>query len=929
MANDYKETLNLPKTDFQMKGNLVRMEPEILKFWDEINLNERLIANADKRPKFVLHDGPPYANGDIHLGHTLNKVLKDMIVKYKNMTGYYSPYVPGWDCHGQPIEHEVEKRLGRERANISQADLRTKCRDYALKYVDRQRQQFIRLGVTGDWKHPYLTLDLTYEATNVRVFNRLYQEGLIYKGKKPIHWCWSCQTALAEAEIEYADERSPSIYVKFPLISEFELLSEYRQPKSLLIWTTTPWTLPANVAIAVHPSAPYAAVISDSEIFIVAASLVEGLSDALEQPVKILTTFEGGDLKGQLCRHPIFDDKTSIVVTAEYVALDQGTGCVHIAPGHGAEDYAIGLLNKLPSPMPVNDRGVFTEEAGRYGGKHIFEANEMIIDDLIEKGLLIHQDKISHSYPHCWRCKNPVIFRATEQWFISMESRELRSQALTAIQEVYWIPGWSINRISAMVSERPDWCISRQRAWGVPIPVFYCNACNQIIADREVLDFVESVFKAEGADSWFTKPVEDLLPKGVSCPNCGGTDFRAEKDILDVWFESGVSHEAVLKTRDELSWPADLYLEGSDQHRGWFQSSLLTSVGVEKKAPYRHVLTHGFLVDGEGRKMSKSLGNVIDPLQVIERSGADILRLWVSSSDYGSDIAISEEILQRITEAYRRIRNTIRFLLGNLVDFDLQKDGISYNEMVNLDRWALLRLNQLIERCRDSYDEYRFYLVYHSIYNFCNVDLSAFYLDILKDRLYTFKAESRERRSAQTALAQILVELLKLLAPIIAFTAEEAWRLLPESYRDADSVHLSTMPTANEDLIDPSLEQDLDRLLQLRGEVAKALEKARNEKIISSSLEAKLELYLPETLKAVCRDYLSELAAVFIISQLEIMSGRPPANIWRSDIIPGLAVNVSHAAGNKCARCWNWRLDVGVNSNHPLICGRCAAAIGV
>lgn len=929
MANDYKNTLNLPKTDFPMKGSLAAMEPRMLAFWEEIKLNERLMEDTGKRQKFILHDGPPYANGDIHVGHTLNKVLKDLITKYKNMCGYFSPYVPGWDCHGQPIEHEVEKRLGKEKASISQADLRARCRDYALKYVDRQRDQFIRLGITGDWPHPYLTLDHVYEAGIVRAFNRLYQEGLIYKGKKPIHWCWSDQTALAEAEIEYADEPSPSIYVKFPLLSDFELLSEYEQSKNLLVWTTTPWTLPANVAVAVHPKAPYAAILSNGEIFIVASSLIEEVKGTLGGPVEILATFEGDDLKGQLCRHPIFDDRTSVVVTAGYVALDQGTGCVHIAPGHGAEDYAIGLINKLPSPMPVNGRGIFTEEAGRFAGKHILEANSLIIDDLRERGVLVYSGEIIHSYPHCWRCKKPVIFRATEQWFISMEARELRSQALAAIAEVNWLPGWSINRISAMISERPDWCISRQRAWGVPIPVFYCDNCGRVLADKGILDFVESVFAAEGADSWFKKPVADLLPPGTACPDCGGKKFSREKDILDVWFESGVSHEAVLKTRSELAWPADLYLEGSDQHRGWFQSSLFTSVGMEKRAPYKSVLTHGFLVDGEGRKMSKSLGNVIDPLKVIERSGADILRLWVTSSDYSSDIAISEEILQRITEAYRRIRNTVRFLMGNLSDFDPRVDKIDYAEMDKLDRWALLRLNQLIARVREAYDDYKFYLVYHAIYNFCNVDLSSFYLDVLKDRLYTFKADSKMRRSAQTALAAVLVDLLKILAPILAFTAEEAWMSLPPSYRDAESIHLSAMPGVNKDFIDLDLEQDWDRLLQIRGEAAKAVELARDEKIIGSSLEAKLELYLPDTLKDVVNDYMADLPAVFIVSQLEIGDGQPPADVWQSDAIPGLGVRVVHAEGGKCARCWNWYPEVGKDKGHGEICDRCLEAIGV
>jgi len=927
MGNDYKDTLNLPKTDFPMKGNLTKMELDILDYWKEIGLEEKLMENDGDRKRFILHDGPPYANGDIHLGHTLNKVLKDLIVKYARMSGYYAPYVPGWDCHGQPIEHEVEKRLGKEKATISKADLREKCREYALRFVDRQRDQFKRLGITGDWDDPYLTLNHTYEATIVKIFNELYQKGLIYKGRKPIHWCWSCQTALSEAEIEYSDETSSSIYVKFPLLSDFEMLEEYDQPKNLLIWTTTPWTLPANVAVAVHPEASYSAILWENEIIIIASALVGEIKKILDKDANILTTFKGSDLKGQSVGHPIFDDKTSEVITADYVSLEQGSGCVHIAPGHGAEDYAIGIEYDLEAPMPVDDRGVFTDDAGRFSGEHILKANDQIIDDLKERGLLVLVEKIEHSYPHCWRCKKPVIFRATEQWFISMEATNLRKDTLVAIDKVKWTPEWSKNRITAMITDRPDWCISRQRSWGVPIPVFYCEDCGAVLATKEVLDFVEKVFLDKGADTWFTEPVNKLMPTETKCEKCGGTKFKTENDILDVWFESGVSHEAVLKTREELSWPADIYLEGSDQHRGWFQSSLLTSVGAENAPPYHDVITHGFLVDGEGRKMSKSLGNVIDPLKVISRSGADILRLWVTSSDYSSDIAISEEILQRITEAYRRIRNTLRFLLGNISDFDPKKHSVDYADLESIDKWALQRLNHVIRKTEGAYEEYKFYLAYHSIYNFCNIDLSSFYLDILKDRLYTFKADSKERRSSQTVMAKTLVSLVKLLAPILSFTSEETWKYLSTYYRDAESVHLSQIPRVEDIHDNLALEQDWDRLIQLRGEVSKALELARNEKVVSSSLEAEVTMYLPEALRELIDDYMGELRTIFIVSNVLISTENPPSDAWVSDSIKDLKVIISHAKGNKCSRCWNWTTDVGEDANHPALCGRCVSVV--
>ncbi len=911
---NYKETLNLPKTGFPMRASLPKLEPRLLEEWEQVKLSTRLSANAEKRESFILHDGPPYANGDIHLGHTLNKVLKDIIVRSKTMAGKNSPYIPGWDCHGQPIEHEVEKRLGKKRAEVDTVEIRRLCREYALKFVDRQREQFKRLGVSGLWEQPYLTLNPEYEAANVRVFAELYEKGLIYKGRKPIHWCYRCRTALAEAEIEYGDEQSPSIYVKFPILGDFGPLQHVKAEKSLLIWTTTPWTLPANVAVAVSPGAAYVAVSDGDSVMVVAEALVKTISDVIGRKLEIVAKFSGQELSGLKCAHPILD-YDSAVITADFVALDQGTGCVHIAPGHGQDDYLIGQEYGLPSPMPVDDAGVFTEAAGKFAGLHIKKANDEILTHLAEKGLLVWSGSIEHSYPHCWRCKQPVIFRATEQWFVSMSAGDLRARALQAIKAVKWVPDWSINRITGMVDERPDWCISRQRAWGVPIPVFYCKSCQEVMATPEVLAYVEEVFKARGADVWFTDEAASLMPDGVTCGKCGATDFQKETDIFDVWFESGVSHEAVLEKRPELSWPADLYLEGSDQHRGWFQSSLLTAVGARDSAPYREVLTHGFLVDGQGRKMSKSLGNVVDPLKVIERSGADILRLWVSSADYSSDIAVSDEILDRISEGYRRIRNTLRFLLGSISDFDLDHK-VPLKDMDEIDRWALHRFNLLVQRVQGAYEDYRFHVVYHSIYSFCVVDMSSFYLDVLKDTLYTFSPDSDRRRSAQTALREIADGLIRLLAPILVFTAEEAWGHLNNDGVE-HSVHLQGLPKVRPEYDDQHLGETWGELLRIRDEVSKALETTRSEKLIGSSLEARVVLRLPDAARSVAEAYATQLPAIFIVSQVEVSQEQA------SEVV----VEVFKAEGTKCSRCWNYRIEVGKDEHHPGLCERCLSVV--
>jgi isoleucyl-tRNA synthetase len=926
---DYKNTLNLPKTDFPMKGNLSRREPEILKWWQEIGLNDLIKKQAEGRKTFILHDGPPYANGDIHVGTAMNKILKDIVVRYWTMAGFASPFIPGWDCHGQPIEHEVEKKLGEEKSNVSQTELRERCREYALYYVDRQREQFRRLGVGGDWDNPYLTLDPEYEATNVIVFGELYKKGLIYKRRKPIHWCWYDKTALAEAEIEYSDEVSPSIYVKFKLLSDFRILNKYKESKYLLIWTTTPWTLPANVAISVHPKANYLAVKADQEILILAEDRLESVIDEVGiKKFTVLTKFAGRQLEHLVCEHVLYPEKRSIIVLADYVALDQGTGAVHTAPGHGEEDYLTGLKYELPSPMMVDSTGHFTEEAQRFAGQHIFKANRSIITDLKQRELLLYESSVVHSYPHCWRCKKPVIFRATEQWFISMDIGNLRQEAIEAIGQVQWIPEWSVRRITSMVDVRPDWCISRQRSWGVPIPVFYCQECGTELVTDESIKAVADLFRKEGADAWFKREAQEILPTGVTCSECGSHHFSKETDILDVWFESGISHEAVLKTRGELIWPADLYLEGSDQHRGWFQSSLLTSVGVHGKAPYKAVLTHGFVVDAMGRKMSKSLGNVVDPLKVIEQSGADILRLWVASSDYTVDVAIGPEILKQVAEAYRRIRNTFRFLLGNLYDFNPATDSLPYEQLLEIDRWILSRLNNLLKIAQRAYNEYRYHVVFHSIHNFCVSDLSAFYLDVLKDRLYASLAFSRERRSAQTAIYEVLLALTKALAPILAFTCEEVWSHIPVDAGKKPSVHLSAWPKPVSEYEDRALEERWERLLKIRGEVAKALEKARNEKKIGNSLEASIKIYANAEDSQFLLTFPEDLATLFIVSDVVVKaSNKAPPTIFKSEVIKGLSVEVKKASGDKCERCWRYDVSVGKHGEFEQICTRCASVV--
>jgi len=927
-AMDYKNTLNLPKTSFPMKANLPKREPEILEEWEEGRIYQKLRGIAKERPKYILHDGPPYANGHIHIGTALNKILKDLILKSKNMAGFNAEYVPGWDCHGLPIEHQVDKELGSQKSSLTITEKRKLCRNFASKYLDIQRQEFKRLGVMGEWDNPYQTMSYDYEATIAREFGKFVANGSVYRGKKPVYWCASCETALAEAEVEYEDHESPSITVKFPAFSDFSERFPILKGKKVyvLIWTTTPWTIPGNLAIAFHPDYSYVAAEVDGEVWVLAEALLEQVMEkAGRKGYAVLAKFPGKQVEGLKCRHPFYD-RESLLILARYITLDTGTGCVHTAPGHGQEDYESGIEYNIPIYSPVDDRGRFTDDVKFFAGQFVFEANAAVIRKLAEVGALIHSETYIHQYPNCWRCKNPIIFRATEQWFISMEKNGLRQKALEAIDRVTWIPRWGRDRIYGMIQNRPDWCISRQRAWGVPIVAFICKSCQEILVEERLIEHVAALFEKEGADIWFNLPAKELLPEGTSCPRCQGEEFSKETDILDVWFDSGVSYAAVCEKRPNLKSPADMYLEGSDQHRGWFHSSLLASVGTRGQAPYYSVLTHGFVVDGEGRKMSKSFGNVIAPDEVISRYGAEILRLWVAAEDYRDDIRISEEILTRLSDAYRRIRNTCRFLLGNLYDFDPQRDVVPDAQLLELDRWILLRLQKLISRLREAYANFEFHVVFHSLHNFCTVDLSALYLDILKDRLYTFPASSRERRAAQTALCKILDGLVRLMATILSYTAEEVWEHLPGARKRAESVHLTLFPEVEPDYMDENLEERFERLLQVRGEVSKALEDARRNKLIGNSLEAAVILNAREKLLSFLRQQEALLKDFFIVSRVEFVSPPPPGAFLSSEV-EGLSILITRAPGEKCERCWVYDPNVGQSPGHPSICPRCANAL--
>jgi isoleucyl-tRNA synthetase len=922
---DYKTTLNLPKTDFPMKANLKDLEPRMIGKWQQENVYALMQSKAEGRKTYILHDGPPYANGHIHIGHALNKILKDIIVKFRSLEGYRSPYVPGWDCHGLPIEHQVLKSLGPKKEGMSQTEIRKLCREYAEKFIGIQREEFKRLGVFGDWDRPYLTMNYAYEAAIVRELGKFVANGGVYKGKKPVYWCGFDETALAEAEVEYADHESPSVFVRFDLPDAAKALPALTGKKtSIVIWTTTPWTLMANLAVALHPQFDYVAVEAGGQVLILAEGL---LKQCLEKfgikEHRILEKFKGVKLEGLKARHP-FLDRDSLVILGDHVTLEAGTGAVHTAPGHGQEDYEVGLRYGLDVYAPVDQKGRFTKETGEFAGQQVFKANAGIIELLKSRGALLASEKISHSYPHCWRCKNPVIFRATEQWFISMKTNDLLKKAVENIHTVTWVPAWGKDRILGMMETRPDWCISRQRAWGVPIIAFTCRSCNELLLDAKVVDHVAGIVEKEGADAWFVRTPAELVPAGTKCAKCGSTDLAKEMDILDVWFDSGVSHAAVLRQRPELSWPADMYLEGSDQHRGWFQSSLLSSVGTTGKAPFRTVLTHGFTVDGSGKKMSKSAGNVVAPQEVIDKYGAEVLRLWVSAADYRDDIRISQEILAHLAEAYRRIRNTCRYLLGNLSDFHPDSDRVADKDLLEIDRWALLRLQKLIERVEKAYDDFEFHIVFHSLHNFCAVDMSAFYLDILKDRLYTARTTSPERRSGQTAMHAILSSMVRLMAPVLSFTADEVWSYMKEGARDK-SVFLTSFPRVKEQYLDRGLEERWDRIMAVRGETAKVLEALRRDKKIGHSLDSEVTLYAAPELQEFLKQYQKDLAFIFIVSSVRIEpEAQAPADAFTSEVVKGLRVSAGTAPGAKCGRCWMYSETVGSVKDHPEICSRCA-----
>ncbi len=914
---DYRQTLNLPQTDFPMRAQLPQREPEMLEYWEKIDLYNLVNRHRQGAPLFILHDGPPYANGSIHMGTALNKVLKDIIVKYKTMRGFLSPYVPGWDTHGLPIEHQIIKTKKINRREISAIEFRRMCREYALHFVDVQREQFKRLGVRGDWKNPYLTLAPQFEARQIEVFGTMAARGFIYKGLRPVYWCPRCETALAEAEIEYGDHLSDSIYVKFPVTADKGLLGD-TQNTYCLIWTTTAWTIPANVAICLHPDFEYVLVDAGEERYLLAEGLREAVAGEIgAEPWPVLKRFKGRELEGIVCHHPLFE-RDSLLILGDHVTLEQGTGCVHTAPGHGHEDFAVGRAYDLPVISPLDNSGVFTEEAGPFAGLHYSKGNGAVIEALEKAGALLKKDTIEHQYPHCWRCKDPVLFRATEQWFASVDG--FRQEALDAIRSVKWTPPWGEERIHNMVAERQDWCISRQRVWGVPIPIFYCNDCQKAVISEETIAAVRDLFAREGSDGWFVHEARDILPPGFTCPDCGGSEFSKETDIMDVWFDSGSSHVAVLETRPELRWPADLYLEGSDQYRGWFHSSLLTSVATRGKPPYRGVLSHGWVVDGEGRKMSKSLGNVIAPEEIINQYGADILRLWVSSADFTSDIHLSPDILKQLSEVYRKIRNTCRFLLGNCFDFDPQKHKVPYDSLEELDRWALHRLGTLVQRVTRAYEAYEYHTVFHALHNFCVVDMSSFYLDILKDTLYCEKADSPARRSAQTVMAQVLETLTLLMAPILTFTAEELWQALPGER--PLTVQMCDWPESDSRWIDAELDCRWEMLLKVRAEVSRALEQARKAKVIGGSLEAAVSLWAGDALYPLLEQYRGFLDKLFIVSQAELHRGTaevPAGAVQGEDL--DLAVLVSRAAGHKCPRCWIYTDSDGE------LCSRCTAVI--
>ena len=910
---DYSSTLNLPKTEFPMRGNLPENEPKILEEVFENGLYEKMLKKNEGKTPFVLHDGPPYANGEIHIGHALNKILKDTVVRYKNLQGYYTPFIPGYDTHGMPTENKAIKALGLNRDEIPVSEFRDTCKSFNKDYIAKQTEGFKRLGVIADWENPYITYQPQVEAKQVGVFADMYKKGYIYKGLKPVYWCTECETALAEAEIEYKDVHNTSAYVKFPVEDSKGLFD----PKDtfVVIWTTTPWTLPGNMGITIDPEFEYSIVNCGEENYIMAKELVSKVMEmAGMENYKIVKTFKGQELDGVLCKHPFLDRTSRVVMGSDdtvAVELDTGTGAVHTAPGYGKEDYLCGLKNGLDIVVTVNEKGHQTEGAGPFSGMFYAKSDKEIIKWLEENNLLLHKQDLEHSYPHCWRCKKPVIYRATNQWFASVDG--FRKETIDAIKSVNWIPAWGEERITKMVEDRNDWCISRQRTWGVPIPIFYCKDCGKEYVTDESLEKVKNIFKEQGSNAWFDLLEKDLMPDGCKCSECGCTEFKKETDIMDVWFDSGSTHESVVAERGLPE--ADLYLEGSDQYRGWFQSSLLTSVATKGKAPYKEVLTHGYTVDGQGRKMSKSEGNVIAPQEMIKQYGADILRLWVLSSDYQSDVSISKDIMKQVAEVYRKIRNTARYILGNINDFDVNSP-VKYEDLQELDKWALMKLNHLIKDCTKAFDNYDFNRAYQALNTFCVVDMSNFYLDIIKDRLYTRKQDSLERRAAQTTMYEILSSLVRIIAPMTSYTAEEIWKYMPHKENEnSESIMLEYWPKAEEKYENKELEEKWNKIIKVKEEAAKALEVARAEKVIGHSLNAKVIINADKENYEFLKGKEELLQEVFIVSGVEVNEAKE------------FSVEVKTADGEKCERCWMYSTTVGEDKENPTICHKCSEAL--
>jgi len=915
---DYKDTLLMPKTDFPMRGNLPNREPQIQEKWEKMNIYQKVQERTKGRPLFVLHDGPPYANGDIHMGHALNKIIKDMIVRFKSMNGYSAPYVPGWDTHGLPIETALTKNKKVNRKAMSVAEFRKLCEEYAYEQINNQREQFKRLGVRGDWENPYITLKPEYEAQQIKVFGEMAKKGYIYKGLKPVYWSPSSESALAEAEIEYQDKRSPSIYVAFPIKDGKSVLEG---DEKIIIWTTTPWTIPANLGISVHPELEYSVVSVDNNKFVVASALLESVTKEIGwEEVTVVKTLKGRELEHVVAQHPIYG-RDSLVMLGEHVTTDAGTGCVHTAPGHGEDDFIVGQKYGIGVVCPVDEKGYMTAEAEGFEGLFYDEANKPITEKLNEVGALLKLSFITHSYPHDWRTKKPTIFRATAQWFASI--KDFRNELMEAVKETKWVPAWGETRLYNMVRDRGDWCISRQRAWGVPIPVFYGENGEPIITD-ETINHVSNLFREYGSNVWFEREAKDLLPEGFTHESSPNGIFTKETDIMDVWFDSGSSHQAVLLERDELQRPADLYLEGSDQYRGWFNSSLSTAVAVTGKAPYKGVLSHGFALDGEGRKMSKSLGNVVVPEKVMKQLGADILRLWVASVDYQSDVRVSDAILKQVAEVYRKIRNTFRFLLGNLNDFNPKTDAVPVNELREVDRYILVKLNNLIDKVKSSYENYEFAGVYHSVHNFCTIELSSFYLDFAKDILYIEPANQHDRRSIQTVLYEALLSLTKLVTPILPHTADEVWSHIDSV--EEESVQLVDMPNSVEIPNADQVEAKWDSFMELRDDVLKALETARNEKVIGKSLAASITLYPNNKTKELLDSVEENVQQLFIVSGLKI-AGLYEDAPEDAQVFDNVKIVVEPAEGETCDRCWVVTPTVGEDQDHPTLCTRCATVV--